>query len=274
MKTFSLIELVVVITVIGVLTPTFFSNISNIFKGSYDTVIRADLSSLAEIIETKALEQARKRGSFVPFYTASSRVGDSKAKDFNNSAVAGVNEDLDAFCACLPPYDGTRDDVECSTNTLPEAKALLEKYQADDVFFICDTNPQRSAWAAIIAVPDNGALGDLGEASGDINRDGDETDTFITIVNESGFKVYTKIFCVSSNNVVPIVWLASARSHSGSRGTLDIVNNAKLEEFERIIGGFVLKTMHPDIVRNGDLCQLNPSLRIINSFRPLAVRER
>ena len=273
-KTFSLVELVIVITILGVLASILLFSVGGIFESSYDTSIRADLNSFAELMETKALQRARERGSTVPYYTASPTVGDVRARDFGR-AISGVTLDADAFCTCAPRNYADSAPVtkpECSANSLDEAKQLLEKYASDDVFFICETNPERSNWAAVILVEDNGALGDLGEASGDLDKDGDSTDTSATAggktYDETGFPVEVKIYCVSSDNASPVIWL-SAEKFDRENGT----NGQYINRLSRLIGGsvFVGNRNTPAAVQ-GDLCQFNPNVTGTLKTSPAAIR--
>ena len=137
-KTFSLVELVIVITILGVLASILLFSVGGIFESSYETSIRGDLNSLAEFMETKALNEAGKRKGNVRFY----RVG------------------ANAFCNCNVG--------STCTSTLTEIEQIQTKYAADGVRFHCKTGNGETQWAAALIINDNGPLGDLGE-NGSLN---------------------------------------------------------------------------------------------------------
>lgn len=170
-KTFSLVELVIVITILGVLASILLFSVGGIFESSYETSIRGDLNSLAEFMETKALDEAGKRKGNVRFY----RVGTTTA---------------DAFCDCT--VGGT-----CSTKTLEEIEQIQTKYAADGVGFHCKTGNGETQWAAALIINDNGPLGDLG------------TNTSLTGSTPANIITH-KIYCVSKTNTIPIQWVVDA----------------------------------------------------------------
>ena len=231
-KAFSLVELVIVITILGVLASILIFSVGGIFESSYRTTLEADLTSFARFMEVEALKAARERGGLTPYYTKS-------------KTLATADANTNKFCSCVwddgrltTPSSATtsvKGKVTCnsSVKNLPQVLELKEKYDSDDVYFVCETSPNHSKWAAALVVKDNGVLGDFGthDVSGALRN------------------IHWKIFCVSSNNQSPIVWNASTgwgfdyfMKVPNSRGGLGL-----------ILGGKVLNSY------SGKLCEAETS---------------
>ena len=214
---FSLIELVVVITILGILASILLFNIGGIFENSYETSIRSDLNSLAELMEVKALDEAQEREGGVRFYKW----------DHDNDSTTGEA----AFCTCSVAagagcaLDGTSTSKHTS---IPEVVQVQEKYSADGINFRCKTNiapatyssaidgitSEPARWAAALVVPDNGALGDLGQNS-KLDSSDDTLDEIIT----------RRIYCISNTNALPVVWVTDKTNSELTDAELDKVLN-------------------------------------------------
>ena len=213
---FSLIELVVVITILGILASILLFNIGGIFENSYETSIRSDLNSLAELMEVKALDEAQEREGGVRFYK------------WNHDSDDGTTPEA-AFCTCsVAAGAGCALDVASTgkQTSIPEVVQVQEKYNADGIDFRCKTNiapavysktapitSEPARWAAALVVPDNGALGDLGQNS-TLNNSG-TNDTVIA----------HRIYCISNTNALPVVWVTDKSGADLTDAELDKLLN-------------------------------------------------